>query len=77
MVIAHAKVARAFQALNNLRHAVRRFRDAQHSVIFQMSNPSLSFEYSFKSEGEEMEKARLWLKNAMEEAEAAEAGLCE
>ena len=42
-----------------------------------MTNPSLSFEYSFKSEGEEMEKARLWLKDAMEEAESAQAGLNE
>ena len=42
-----------------------------------MTNSSLSFEYSFKSEGEEMEKARLWLKDAMEEAESAQAGLNE
>lgn len=77
MVIAHAKVERAFNALGNLRNAVLRFREAQHSVIFQMTNPSLSFEYSFKSEGEEMEKARLWLKDAMEEAESAQAGLNE
>jgi hypothetical protein len=77
MVISHAKVKRVAEALNNLRYAVRRFRDAQHSVMFQMTNPSLAFEYSFKTEGEEMEKARLCLKDAMEEAESAEAGLSE
>ena len=77
MVIAHAKVELAFNALGNLRNAVEKFRDCQHSVIFQMTNPSLHRKYEFKECGDHLEAARVCLKAAMEEAESAQAGLNE
>lgn len=59
-------------ATYNLVQAVREFRDAQHGVIFQIQNPSLSFEYEFAKSGKRLEAARVALYNAMEEAQSCE-----
>lgn len=47
----------------------REFREAQHRVMFQLTNPSLSFPYEFKSSGEDMERARVELSEAINEVE--------
>lgn len=60
------KMARATKVLIN---ALARFRDAQHSVMFQMTNPSLSFEYEFKKSGDAMELARIHLDEALRDAD--------
>lgn len=45
---------------------VTRFREAQHRVLFQMTNPSLSFPYEFDKSGKEMEAMREQLANSLE-----------
>ena len=77
MVISQAKVKRAANAITELCDAIRWFRDCQHSVIFQMSNPSLHRQYEFKECGDQLEAARVRLKAAMDEAETAEYALSE
>ena len=77
MVISHAKVKRAADALRELSDAIRWFRDCQHNVMFQMSNPSLHRQYEFKECGDALEQSRVRLKKAMDEADKAEYELSE
>lgn len=57
------------KASSELIHTIKRFRDAQHSVMFQMSNPSLSFMYEFKKSGDEMERCRIALYDIMQKVD--------
>lgn len=77
MVITHAKVERAANALKELSDAVRGFRDCQHNVMFQMSNPSLHRQYDFKECGDALERSRVRLKSALDEADKAHYHICE
>jgi len=75
MIILRTKVQKASYALMELVHAVNWWKECQHGIVFQTTNPSLSFEYEFERKGKEMEMARVRLKKAIEAAEEAQAEL--
>jgi len=50
-------------------NSLSRFREAQHRVIYQLSNPSLAFGYEFSKSGEDMEFCRIQLAEAIDVAD--------
>jgi hypothetical protein len=53
-------------AANHLANTVKSFREAQHRVMFQMTNPSLSFPYEFQKSGEALEALREELNKSLD-----------
>jgi hypothetical protein len=53
-------------ASGTLINAIKRFREAQHGVMFQLTNPSLSFTYEFERSGKEAERCRVELDKAID-----------
>jgi hypothetical protein len=58
------------RASSNLINAIKNFRDAQHGVMFQMTNPSLCFTYEFERSGKRMEHTRIELGKAIDAVDA-------
>lgn len=56
-------------ASKNLIWKLNQFREAQHGVMFQLTNPSLSFDYEFEKSGKRAEDARIALAEAIKEVE--------
>jgi len=48
---------------------LNQFREAQHGVMFQLTNPSLSFDYEFEKSGKRAEEARIALAEAIKAVE--------
>ena len=55
-------------ATKNVTQWISRFREAQHRVMYQLTNPSLCFTYEFKKSGEDMEECRIKLADAINRA---------
>lgn len=63
---------KAFQlalATKGVINSLSRFREAQHRVIYQLSNPSLAFGYEFDNSGKDMEFCRIQLAEAIDVAD--------
>lgn len=56
-------------ASKNLLWKLTQFREAQHGVMFQLTNPSLSFDYEFERSGKQAESARIALAEAVKVVE--------
>ena len=65
------KINNAINAINELIFSVWAFKDAEHRVVSQVTNSSLSFSYEFEKSGKELEKARIRLHDAIEKAKDA------
>ena len=64
-----SKAVQLAHASNAVKHCLSRFREAQHRVIYQLSNPSLAFGYEFSKSGKDMECCRIQLAEALETAD--------
>jgi hypothetical protein len=63
------KATELAKASKNLIWKLTQFREAQHGVMFQLTNPSLSFDYEFERSGKRAEEARIALAEAIKEVE--------
>lgn len=63
------KATELAHASKNLLWKLNQFREAQHGVMFQLTNPSLSFDYEFERSGKQAEAARIALADAIKEVE--------
>jgi hypothetical protein len=64
-----SKAVQLANASKNLIWKFNLFREAQHSVMYQLTNPSLSFGYEFEKSGKQAEQARIDLAEAIKEVE--------